>query len=66
MSNFVLTDLLAIIFTAICLAILAISLIFKGKVLKRTSCGSDPTKKKDEDCGNKDKCSTCNHDEHKP
>lgn len=67
MINLTTTVVVAFIVVLICLAGLAVSLIFTGKSsIKPGACGRDPTKKKDDqDCGDHISCSLCEKDDKK-
>ena len=63
MSTVVLTILIAAVLILLSLLGMAIGWLWKGKALKRGTCGYDPTqKKKDEECGDDPSCPVCGTD----
>lgn len=58
-SNLFLTLLIAFIVIVLALASLAIGWLITGRARIERSCGKDPTKKKDENCGDSTSCDLC-------
>lgn len=60
MSNLFLTLVLAFVFIVLAIACLAIGWLITGKSkIERGSCGRDPTKKQNTDCGGEVSCTLC-------
>ncbi|MCB1114410.1 MAG: hypothetical protein KDK62_06610 [Chlamydiia bacterium] len=66
MSTFTLTLILALAVILLATLGLALSWLITGKFNYRLgSCGKDPNKGRDENCGNKSACSLCKKDDDK-
>jgi len=64
--NFTLTLLIAFIVTMVAASLLGIGLILTGKSkVKLGSCGRDPNKKQDDDCGTNVSCTLCDKKDEK-
>jgi len=60
MSNLMLTIILASLIFSLAIALFSIGRILRGRsCIRPGGCGFDPTKKRDEDCGDSRDCSLC-------
>lgn len=66
MQNFLETTTIAIVLVAAALVLIGISLLITGKQkIKSGTCGRDPTKKADDECGTKSHCQICENNPEK-
>jgi hypothetical protein len=60
MQNFLETATIAIVLVGAALLLISIGWLITGKQkIKRGTCGRDPTKKSDDECGTKSHCQVC-------